>query len=129
VRPWIWLDERDARAVHDRSLVQHGGAAEIRDVGLLASALARPQQLAAYGERVDAIDLAATYTCGLVQNHPFVDGNERTGFVIGILFLELNGARFTASEAAATQAVLGLAAGNLDDAGHAAFLRENVTYE
>jgi death-on-curing protein len=129
VRPWIWLDERDARAVHDRSLVQHGGAAEIRDVGLLASALARPQQLAAYGERVDAIDLAATYTCGLVQNHPFVDGNERTGFVIGILFLELNGARFTASEAAATQAVLGLAAGNLDDAGYAAFLRENVTYE
>jgi death-on-curing protein len=115
--------------VHDRSLVQHGGAAEIRDVGLLASALARPQQLAAYGERVDAIDLAATYTCGLVQNHPFVDGNERTGFVIGILFLELNGARFTASEAAATQAVLGLAAGNLDDAGYAAFLRENVTYE
>ncbi len=129
MRPWIWLDERDARAVHDRSLVQHGGAAEIRDVGLLASALARPQQLAAYGERVDAIDLAATYTCGLVQNHPFVDGNERTGFVIGILFLELNGARFTASEAAATQAVLGLAAGNLDDAGYAAFLRENVTYE
>ena len=126
---WVWLDERDALAVHDRSLLLHGGAAGVRDHGLLASALARPRQLEAYGENVDAVDLAAAYTAGLVQNHPFIDGNKRTGFVIGIVFLELNGARFTASEEAATQAVLGLAAGSLDDAGYAAFLRENTSLE
>lgn len=129
MRSWIWLDERDALAVHDRSLVLHGGAAGVRDAGLMASALARPRQLEAYGENVDVVDLAAAYTAGLVQNHPFVDGNKRTGFVVGILFLELNGARFTASEEAATQAVLGLAAGTLDDAGYAVFLRENISRE
>jgi death-on-curing protein len=98
----------------------------VRDEGLLQSALARPLQLAAYGENVDVFDLAAAYTGGIVKNHPFVDGDKRTGFVVGILFLELNGAQFTASEAAATQSVLGLAAGTLDDAGYAIFLRENV---
>lgn len=129
MRAWIWLDERDALAVHDRSLVLHGGAAGVRDTGLMASALARPRQLEAYGQNVDVVDLAAAYTAGLVQNHPFVDGNKRTGFIVGILFLELNGARFTASEEAATQAVLGLAAGTLDAAGYAAFLRENISRE
>ncbi len=125
--PWTWIDARDARAVHDRLLVLHGGAAGTRDAGLLDSALARPRQLAAYGASVDVIDLAAAYTCGLIQNHPFVDGNKRSGFVIGILFLELNGARFTASEEAATRAMMDLAAGRLGDAGYAAFLREHVT--
>jgi death-on-curing protein len=128
VSEWLWLGEREARAVHDRSLILHGGAPGVRDVGLLASALARPQHLAAYDESADAIALATAYTAGLLQNHPFIDGNKRTGFVLGILFLELNGARFTASEEAATQAVLGLAAGTLDDAGYAAFLRENAIW-
>jgi len=122
---WLWLDEREALAVHDRSLLLHGGAAAVRDAGLLASALAKPRQLLAYGEAVDAVDLAAAYTAGLVQNHPFVDGNKRTGFVIGILFLELNGLQFMASEEAATQAVMGLAAGDLYGAAYAAFLSEN----
>jgi death-on-curing protein len=126
---WIWLGERDALAVHDRSLSLHGGAAEVRDHGLLASALARPRQLEAYGEGVDVVNLAAAHTAGLVQNHPFIDGNKRTGFVTGILFLELNGARFTASEEAAARAVLELAAGGLDAAGYAAFLRENSQIE
>lgn len=126
---WVWLDERDALAIHDRSLLLHGGAAGLRDRGLLASALARPRQLEAYGETVDVVELAAAYTAGLVRNHPFVDGNKRTGFVVGIVFLELNGARFTASEEAATRAVLGLAAGTLDDAGYTAFLRENTSLE
>jgi len=124
---WIWLDEADALAVHDRSLTLHGGATGLRGTGLLASAIARPRQLAAYGENVDVVDLAAAYTCGLVRNHPFVDGDKRTGFVVGVLFLELNDARFAASEAEATQAVLGLASGSLNEAGYAAFLRENVS--
>lgn len=127
--PWVWLDERDARAIHDRSLLLHGGAPGLRDPGLLQSALARPQQLDAYGEAVDVADLAAALTAGLLQNHPFVDGNKRTGFVIGVLFLELNGARFTASEEAATQAVLALAAGAIDDVAYATFLRENSSGE
>ena len=122
---WVWLDERDALAMHDRSLVLHGGAAGVRDHGLLASALARPRQLAADGQAVDVADLAAAYSSGLVRNHPFIDGNKRTAFVIGILFLELNGARFTASESSATQAVLDLADRTIDDAAYAAFLREN----
>lgn len=123
---WRWLDGGIARAVHDRSLVLHGGASGLRDAGLLESAIARPKQLAAYGDEPDVMALAAAYTFGIVRNHPFIDGNKRTGFVIGILFLELNGARFTASEAAATRAVLELAAGALDQAGYATFLRANV---
>ena len=73
-----------------------------RDVGRLQSALARPQQLHAYSDAPDAIDMAL----GIVRNHLFVDGNKRTAFVVGVLFLELNGHRFTATEEGATQAVL-----------------------
>ncbi len=72
------------------------------------------------------VDLAAVYTAAIVRNHPFVDGNKRTGFVVGILFLELNGYRFIASEEAAAQAVLELAAGSLDEMGYGAFLRANA---
>jgi death-on-curing protein len=70
-------------------------------------------------------EMAAAYTGGIARNHPFVDGNKRTGFVVGILFLELNGCRFAASEEEATRAVLELAGGNLDEAGYTAFLRTN----
>jgi death-on-curing protein len=125
VKEPIWIDERDALALHDRLLALHGGAAGVRDEGLLKSALARPQQHFDYGQNPDVIDLATAYTAGIVRNHPFVDGNKRTGFVVGILFLELNGYRFTASEIDATQAVVALAAGTLDEAGYAEFLRAN----
>ena len=124
---FVWLDEPIALAVHDRSLVLHGGAAGVRDAGLLQSALARPLQLEAYGENVDPSDLAAAYTCGIVRNHPFVDGNKRTGFVLGILFLELNGCRFDADEAEAAEAVLAVASGSMNDAAYARFLRERST--
>jgi death-on-curing protein len=125
----IWIEEIDVLTLHDRLLVFHGGAAGVRDDGLLKSALARARQLFAYGDRVDLIDMASAYTAGIVKNHPFLDGNERTGFVAGILFLELNGYRFTATEAAAAEAVLALAVGGSDEAGYTAFLRENVTHE
>ena len=126
---WVWLDERVALAVHEHVLVLHGGLAGVKDAGLLNSALARPKNLSAYVDTADVIDLAAAYTAGIVKDHPFLDGNKRTGFVLGILFLELNGAQFAASEEAAVQAVIGLAPGKLDDAGYAAFLRENTTAE
>ena len=122
----IWIDERDARALHDRLLALHGGAEGVRDGGLLASALARPRQIQAYAAAPDVIELTAAYTVGVVRNHPLVDGNKRTGFVVGVLFLELNGHRFTAAEEAATQAVLRVAVGELDDAAYAAFVRANA---
>ena len=122
----VWIDERDALALHDRLLALHGGAEGIRDDGLLKSALARPRQHFAYAEAPNLIDMATAYTAGIVRNHPFVDGNKRTGFVVGILFLEVNGCRFVASEEDAAQAVLGLAAGSLDEAGYSEFLRANV---
>jgi death on curing protein len=126
VRQPVWIDERDVLALHDRLLALHGGAAGVRDVGLLKSALARPQQHLAYAEVPDVIDMATVYTARIVRNHPFIDGNKRTGFVVGILFLELNGYRFTASEEDAVQAVLELAADTFKEADYGSFLRDNV---
>lgn len=97
----------------------HGGADGVRDETLLLSALARPRQR-------QAVKLAALYTTGIVRNRPFVNGNTRTGFVIGVLFLELNGYVFTAGEEDAARAVIALASGALDEAGYAAFLAANV---
>ena len=93
---------------------------------LLESALVRPQQLFTYGES-DAFDLAAAYAAGIVDSHTFVDGNKRTGFVVGILFMELNGPTFTASEADATQAILSLTTGEINDDEFASWLRSNST--
>jgi death-on-curing protein len=127
VKEPVWIDERDTLALHDRLLALYGGAVGLRDGGLLKSALARPQQHFAYGESPDIVDMAAAYTWGIVRNHPFLDGNKRTGFVVGVLFLELNGYRFTASEEEAAQMVLELASGNLDEAGYIAFLRAHAS--
>lgn len=121
-----WIEERDALAIHDRLLALHGGATGLRDRGLLESALARPRQHYAYAGTPDIVDMAALYAAGIVRNHPFVDANKRTGFVVGVLFLELNGFDFRASEEDATQAVMALAAGTLDESGYAAWLRANV---
>jgi death-on-curing protein len=98
----------------------------LRDRGLLESALARPRQHHSYAAEPDIVEVAALYTAGIVRNHPFVDGNKRTGFVIGILVLELHGFNSKASEEDATQAVMGLAAGTLDEAAYTAWLRGNV---
>jgi death on curing protein len=122
----LWIEERDALAIHDRLLALHGGGTGLRDLGLLQSALARPRQHYSYADTSDVIDMAALYTAGIVRNHPFIDGNKRTGFVIGVLFLELHGFAFKASEEDATQAVMALASGTLDESGYAAWLRQNV---
>jgi death-on-curing protein len=122
----LWIEERDALAIHDRLLALHGGATGLRDQGLLESALARPRQHHTYAGTADIVALAALYTAGIVRNHPFVDGNKRTGFVIGVLFLELHGYEFKASEEDATQAVMGLAADTLDEAAYTAWLRVNA---
>ena len=121
----IWIDERDALGLHGKSLVTHGGAGGIRDIGLLQSALSRPRQQLAYDEQPSLISMAAAYTAGIIQNHPFIDGNKRVGFLAGVLFLELNGYRFGATEEEAAQAVLDLASGALDEIGFAASLERN----
>jgi death-on-curing protein len=126
VKEPVWIDAHDALTLHDRLLALDGGAAGLRDKGLLESALARPRQIHAYAGNPDLIDMAAAYMAGIVRNHPFTDGNKRTGFLIGVLFLEINGHNFTAREEDATQAVLGLAAVILDEPSFAAWLRANV---
>jgi death-on-curing protein len=119
------IETRDVLAIHGRLLALHGGAGGLRDQALLESALARPRQHQAYAS-VDVIDLAAICCAGIVRNRPFVDGNKRTGFVVGVLFLELNGFSFTASEEDAARTVLGMAAGTIDETSYAAWLRRNV---
>ena len=125
----VWIEEFDVRILHERLLAIHGGLAGVRDEGLLNSAVARPRQIANYEPDADLIDLASAYTVGIVKNHPFIDGNKRTGFVVGVLFLEINGHRFMATETDATDAVLAVAAGILDERGYTAFLRKNVERE
>ncbi|HEX3739962.1 MAG TPA: type II toxin-antitoxin system death-on-curing family toxin [Terriglobales bacterium] len=120
----FWILERVVLAAHSRLLAVHGGAEGLRDSGLLQSALARPRQHYSYSSP-DIIELAALYTAALVRNHPFVDGNKRTGFAIGVAFLELNGFVLQAAETDATQAVLALATGDIDEAGYGAWLRSN----
>ena len=99
---------------HEVSLANFGGGEGIRDPGLLASALVRPKNLFLYGSP-GIHELAASYTAGIVQNHPFIDGNKRTGFLAGAAFLELNGLRLTASEPDATHIIVGLAAGEVSE--------------
>ena len=123
---WRWLSEAVMLAVHDEQLAEHGGGAGIRDEGLLLSALARPQQLANYGDP-DACDLAAAYAYGIARNHPFVDGNKRTAFVAAGLFLALHGYRLAADDADKVLTVLSLAAGDLTEAQFAAWLRQHIT--
>ena len=122
---WRWIDKQALLLLHGESLADHGGAAGMRDEGLLDSALARAQNLAAYGEP-DVAALAAAYGSGISQNHPFVDGNKRAGFLSVGLFLALNGYRLAATQAEATIAVLALAAGELDEAEFAAWLRAHL---
>jgi death on curing protein len=120
--PWVWLDAAVIHAVHDEQLGEHGGSAGLRDAGLLESALARPMQLAAYGEP-DAASLAAAYGFGLAKNHPFIDGNKRTAFVAVELFLALNGWDLSAGDADCVMAMLHLAAGEWSEARFADWVR------
>jgi len=119
-----WITRDIALAAHARSLRDHGGADGIRDEGLLESALARPRNLASYGEP-DAFDLAAALGYGLVKNHPFVDGNKRTSFLCAYVFLGINGHSLDADEAEAAAIMLDLAAGEASEAEFALWLKEN----
>ncbi|MDO8377261.1 MAG: type II toxin-antitoxin system death-on-curing family toxin [Aquabacterium sp.] len=122
---WVWLDPAVIMAVHEEQLAEHGGAAGVRDAGLLESALSRPRNLAHYGQP-DVCALAAAYAFGLARNHPFVDGNKRSAFVATELFLMINGWRLTATDADCVMVMLSLAAGEIDEAHFAQWLRERA---
>ena len=122
----VWLDARIVLAVHDRQLAEHGGSAGIRDEGLLDSALARPQNAAAYGAP-DLCALAALYAAGIARNHPFIDGNKRTAFMAAYIFLGRNGLRLIAPEDDAARRMLDLAAGVIDEDAFAAWLRDHTS--
>lgn len=123
--PTTWISLAVALAVHEEQLAEHGGGSGVRDSGLLESALARPQQLAAYGEP-DLADLAAAYGYGIVRNHPFVDGNKRTGAVVMELFLALHGVELACSDAELVETILALASGDLSQEALAAWLRQRL---
>jgi death-on-curing protein len=122
---WRWVDRQALLLLHGESVAEHGGAAGMRDAGLLDSALARAPNLAAYGSP-DVADLAATYGAGISQNHPFVDGNKRTAFLSVGMFLALNGYRLVATQAETTVAIMALAAGEIGEAQFAGWLREHL---
>ena len=122
---WRWVDKRALLLLHADSLAEHGGAAGLRDEGLLDSALARPLNLAAYGQP-DVAALAASYGLGLAKNHAFVDGNKRAAFLAVGLFLALNGCRLQTSQADAVLTMLALASGTLDEAGFADWIRRHA---
>ena len=120
----VWVLRETVLTLHEQSLAEFGGAAGIRDEGLLDSALDKPENLFAYGKPT-IFDLAASYGFGLVKNHPFIDGNKRAGFIVAVVFLDLNGYRFQASEAEAAVRTLALAAGELSKKEFAAWLKAN----
>jgi death on curing protein len=123
---WVWLTVDVAAATHAEQLAEHGGGEGVRDQGALESALARPQNLAAYG-RPDAADLAAAYAFGIARNHAFVDGNKRTAAVISEAFLILNGYALNASDAEVVVAFLALAAGELGEEEMADWFRQRIS--
>jgi len=125
VKEPVWIERRVVIALLERLLAEHGGAQGIRDEGLLDSALARPRQIFSY-EKPDLPDLAAAYVSGIVRNHPFVDGNKRTAFMTGYVFLGRNGLRLDARETEATTMVMDLAASTLPESGFAVWLRTHV---
>ena len=123
---WVWITPAVAEAAHAEQIAEHGGGGDaLRDRGLFESAMARPQQLAHYGEP-DAADLAAAYAYGLARNHPFVDGNKRIAAVVSETFLLLNGHALTATDAEMVVAFMELAAGTLSEEELADWFRHHL---
>ncbi|HKX08071.1 MAG TPA: type II toxin-antitoxin system death-on-curing family toxin [Stellaceae bacterium] len=122
---YVWVDLDVVLAIHEEQLAEHGGADGVRDMGLLQSALARPQNLVAYGSP-DFADLAAAYAGGIARNHPFVDGNKRTAWVVAEAFVELNSFELVADDAGSYETMLALAEGRIDETTFAAWMRPQL---
>lgn len=120
----IWIELADCHAFHAEMLHRFGGLDDVRDPGMLESALHHPKHLFAYGE-TSLFVMAAAYAHGIVKNHPFLDGNKRSGFIAAALFLEINGLAFQAPEEEVVERTLALAAGAIDAAEYAAWLERS----
>ena len=125
MRAWRWIDSSAVHAIHDRQLSEHGGLDGIRDAGAIDSALARPRNLAEYGQP-DAAELAAAYSYGVVKNHGYADGNKRTAWILARLFLLDNGVKLRFDQIEAVRAMERLAGSELSEAEFAAWLRARV---
>lgn len=125
----VWITEPQARAIHSKQLALFGGAAGILDPGNLSSALARPQHLYTYNREASLYELAASLGWGLVKNHPFVDGNKRTAFVVMAVFLKVNGIDLQVSEAAVVTTMLSLADGSMSEVDLTAWLQGGEVVE
>jgi death-on-curing protein len=123
----VWIGLNETLALHDMQLAAFGGKAGVRDMGLLESALARPRNLITYEKAKPSMQrLAAAYAFGIVKNHPFFDGNKRTGLIVAFVFLELNGIEVRASEEDAYQSFIDLASDKLEAKELAAWLVLNT---
>jgi death-on-curing protein len=128
MREPVWVRDDVVRAIHLRQLAEHGGAQGVRDAGLLDSALARPKNLWAYSDpKPDLAALGAAYAFGVVKNHPFVDGNKRTGYVLLRTFLLINGRDIEATQEEKYRIFLSLADGTLDEAGLTDWVRGRLS--
>jgi len=121
-----WVSLAMVRAAHAESIARFGGTAELRDLGLLESALDRPRNLFAYQENPSVAELPAAYCSGIVRNHPFVDGNKRAGILAAVMFLDLNGFDFTPDEVEAYTIIVALAADEIDQDALATWIAENA---
>jgi death-on-curing protein len=121
----IWVLPELVLAIHQTLLAEHGGLPGVRDPALLDSALARPQQRAAYDDETSIFDLAASYSFGLAQNHPFADGNKRIALTVAAVFLELNGFSLDAPEPETVLMYQQLAAGNITELELANWIRDS----
>lgn len=122
---WRWVGADVVAAIHDRQTAEHGGPEGVRDAGAVASALARPQNPAAYGTP-DAAVLAAAYAYELVRNHGYVDGNKRTAWIVARLFLADNDCRLRFEKADAVRAIEALAGGTLEEAQFVEWIRQRL---
>lgn len=119
-----WITREECLAIHEMVLAQHGGLAGLRDKGLQESALSKPRNLFAY-TKPRHVEMAASYAAGVILNHPFLDGNKRTGFMLAAVFLEVNGYVLTATEESVVEDTLALATGKLREKDYAAWLKDN----
>lgn len=121
-----WIDIDVTLAYHNLQIAEHGGAEGVRDIGLLDSALARPRNLLAYEPNSDMASLAAAYAFGIIRNHPFVDGNKRTGYVVMESFLILNNHELKVDATEKYLTFISLAEGSLSEDELAQWLRERL---
>ena len=122
----IWLLESAVLAVHNMMIARFGGTDGVRDRGLLESALARPTNIYKFDQSAQIAQLAAAYAGGIIQNHPFVDGNKRTGFMAAYVFLDINGSTLVADEVSATSMTMSLAASEIDEHDYGVWLATNI---